>query len=185
MKVNKIRFALMLAGASSLVGAAPAWAIGVDLVGAGVYSMAIGTPTPTASFGYPGGGLIFNFRLGSKVDLQLGALYLTRNLDVGGVQAQTMIDGIGGLKFKFSRAFFLNVGGYYNYSLTDPLTSLGSDYGADVGIGIVLPLGSTVGLLINPRYHYSLNARTYGTGAYTPHEVLGLVGLSFGMGSKN
>lgn len=185
MKVKKIRIAVMLMGTSMLFAAPAAWAVGVDLVGAGVYSMATGTPAPTASFGYPGGGLIFNFRMGSKVDFQLGGLYLTRILDIGGTSTQTMIDGLMGLKLKFTRSLFIHVGGYYNYSLSDALSALGKDYGIDAGIGIVLPLGSSVGLLINPRYHYALNAATYGTdGTYTPSEVLGVIGLSFGMNSK-
>src|SRR6476620_4942088 len=53
-----------------------AWAggVGVELLGAGTYSMAQGTPTPTADMGY-GGGLILDFRLGTKTMFQLGGIY--------------------------------------------------------------------------------------------------------------
>ncbi|MBI2712203.1 MAG: hypothetical protein HYX41_04990 [Bdellovibrio sp.] len=183
MKIKKTSLVLVVFGA--VLAAAPAYAVGVSLVGEGVYSMATGTPTPTATFGYPGGGLIFNFRLGSKVDFELGGAYSTRFLAVDTTNTQTMIMGLGGFRLKFSRSLFLNFGGYYNYMLNDPLASTGSDYGLDAGLGIIIPIGSTAGILINPRYHYSLTTMTYSTGTYTPSEIIGFVGLSFGMGGKN
>jgi len=184
MTVKKLRQACLLIGVSTLLVAAPSYAIGVDVFGAGTYSMATGTPTPTANFSYPGGGVIFNFKLGSKVDFQLGAAYLTRTLAIGLNFNQTMVDGLAGIKFNFSRMFFLNIGGFYNYYVTDAIASTGSDYGVDAGLGIVIPLSNSVGILLNPRYHYSLATMTNVFGTYTPSEIIGFVGLSFGMSGK-
>ena len=174
----------LLIGVSTLFVAAPSYAIGIDIFGAGTYSMATGTPTPTANFSYPGGGLIFNFKLGSKVDFQLGGAYLTRTIAIGVNYNQTMVDGLAGFKLNFSRLFFLNIGGFYNYYLTDALASTGSDYGVDAGFGLVIPVSSSVGILLNPRYHYSLATMTSGLGTYTPSEIIGFVGLTFGRSAK-
>lgn len=182
MMRTKIRAALILAGISVVFAAPSAWAIAVDLVGAGTYSMATGTPTNTAALGFPGGGLILDFRLGSKVDFALGGLYLTRVTNQGTAVTHTMVQGLGGFRLMASRAFFVELGGYYNYRLTDPESTLGQDYGVYGGIGIRAMISNSVAFFLSPRYHYCLNnAMTNANGTIAPHEIVGLVGLTFGM----
>jgi hypothetical protein len=153
----------LLVGVLAFLSISSAQAAVFNVVGAGVYSMpAGGTAGP---FGFPGGGLSADFRLGSKASLSLGAYYLTLTPGLG------MVDGTLGFKFHFSRKFYLDLGGYYNYFPTSTATQ---DYGAYGGLGLRLPLSASTAFLISPLYHYSLKSTTM-------NEFVGLIGLSFGM----
>jgi hypothetical protein len=162
-----------------------AWAgVGVDLVGAGTYSKATTSAgTPDSKFGFPGGGMILNFNLSSHVKLELGGLYLTRTYTTFEEQKTRMLEGLLGFKFQLSRALFINLGGYLNHMISSPEGITDKDIGAYGGIGLKIPFGSSVALLLNPQYRYAFNKLNTSGGFYTvtPHEFVGIVGLSFGM----
>jgi len=182
------RFQKIALSFSILIGfmAPSAWAVGVDLVGAGTYSMFTSNAfTPSSAFGYPGGGLVFNFRLGSKVDLSLGGLYLTSISSVSGVNmTNKMVNGQLALRLKFTRSIFIDVGGYYNYLMSSDQSFTGNDYGVLGGLGIIIPLGQSVGFLIHPQYQYALANIVNGPVTVTQSQVVGMVGFTFGMGGK-
>ena len=147
--------------------------VGVDLLGAATYSMEAGS---TGQLGFPGGGVVLNFRLGSKFDLQLGGIYLTRNYNDGANRTMTMIDGLLGFKYKFGKVVTLNFGGYGNYILTSSSSMLNRDIGLLAGIGIRIPLGAKFGILLNPQFRYGLIQPT----GYSFNEVVMLAGFTIG-----
>ena len=184
---NGIRIALVMGSLGLVLGAQNALAgrVSVELLGNGTYSMPAGTPTSTPTLGYPGGGLNLNINLGTKVAFQLGGHYVTRIVTTDAAYTGNFISSNAGFKLMLSRGFSFIVGGYYNYYLTDPFTLTGNDLGLSGGIGLTIPMGSSVGLYISPMYHYSLSTLTYGTAStLTPHELLAFVGLIIGGGSK-
>lgn len=185
MMNNKLRGLVLAAGMLLLSHASAAWAgVGVDLVGAGTYSKAsTSMGDPDSKFGFPGGGMIFNFRLGSRVQLELGGLYLTRTYTTYAEQKSRILEGLLGFKINLARALFINFGGYYNHFISSPEGITDKDLGAYAGIGLKIPMGSSVALLLNPQYHYAFNKLNTSGGFYTvtPHEFVGIVGLSFGM----
>lgn len=157
----------------------------VELVGAGVYSMPSGSFVPESRWGMPGGGLVLDFRMGSKVKFELGGLYLTRFYNAGGVDVKTtMWDGMAGFKIILSRGLYIDLGGYYNSYISNPQGLAGTDAGVLAGLGIKIPLVSSVSLLIHPQYRYALGQLTYSGNTLNPHEIVGMLGLSFGARSS-
>jgi len=182
-----IRKVLAIGSLAIAIGAQSAMAgsVSVELLGNGTYSMPVGTPTATRTFGYPGGGLNLNIHLGTKVAFQLGGHYATRVVTTDAAYTSKYVSGNAGFKLMLSRGFAFIVGGYYNRYFTDPFSLTGTDYGLSGGIGLTVPMGSSVGLYISPMYHYSLSTLAYGAAStLTPHEIVGFAGLIFGGGSK-
>lgn len=96
----------------------------------------------------------------------------------------TMLEPSLGFGFHLGRALALELGGYYNYNLTNPDALAGSDYGAYAGLRLMIPIGSSAKFMINPQYHYALSTLTVGSlVTYTPHEAVLLVGFIFGGGA--
>ncbi len=152
----------------------------VDVVGALTYPLATGTPAPSGNPGL-GGGLNFNFKLGTRVALEVGGFYLSRVYTSGTANTLTMLDAEVGLKFYLLRALFLDGGGYVNYYLTNPQGLAGRDLGLFGGLGLQIPFSPTFALLLKGHYHYALQAMTYSTKTITPSEAIGFVGFTFGM----
>ncbi len=182
---------LLLVSCLTVLSAPSAWAIGVDLFGAGTYTMGTGSPTPTSALGFPGGGLGLNFKLGQKVDLNISGLYLTSKYSVddgiGGTTdvASTKIQAQLGFVFNLSRVFALDFGGHYNnYLKNDTGFSGTNDYGLQAGLNLRIPLGATAAFFIHPQYHYALSKFSSDDSSLTPNEFVGTVGFSFGMHSK-
>jgi hypothetical protein len=160
-----------------------AWA-SLDVFGVGTYSMGSGSPTPTSGFGIPGGGANLGIRLGSKVDFDLGALYATRLYTQGSSYTTTYLEASSGFRFMFSRGFYISVGGYYNYLLSNPQSLTGTDYGVNLGLGFRIPIGQSAAILIWPKYSLALGKMTAGANSVTPSEIKALVGFSFFLKSK-
>jgi hypothetical protein len=184
--IRGLKAALLIAGLGMVLGTqnARAGRISVELLGNGTYSMATGTPTPVASFAYPGGGLNLNFNLGPKAAFQIGGHYMTRLVTTDVSYTSTYASYNAGFKFMFSRGFSLILGGYYNSYMTNGMGLSTNDMGVSAGLGLALPLGQALDLYISPMYHYALTAPTYAGGTYTPSEVIAFVGFVFGGGSK-
>ena len=187
---NPYRRLLLIVSVLELFTLSTAWAaksgkLGVEILGAGTYSMAKSSSQVSSRQGFPGGGFIFNYRLGSKVTLEFGALYLSMVINNGSDQNITMMQGLGGLKFHFGKSFFMDLGGYGNNHLKDPMTVTGRDGGAYGGIGVRIRPTSKVGLVLRIQYDHALTTvlDTYGE-SITPSQVVGLVGLSFGARKK-
>jgi len=165
----------MVAASSAMAG------LGLDLVGAVTSPMATGTPTPSGTLGFPGGGLIFNFPMGSRVRFELGGLYLTRKYTANTSNTLTMINGQLGFKLLLARVLYLDVGGYDNIFLTNPQSLSGTNAGIFGGVGILIPFSPKFALVAHGQYQYALSSLTYSGGTITPTEVVGMAGFSFGM----
>lgn len=165
---------------------AVAGVLSVELLGNATYSLATGSPTPTATFGYPGGGLNLNLNLGSKIAFQVGGHYVTTYWNTGTNNITSTIDTNAGFKFMFSREFSLIARGYYSLYRTNPLSLSTPNEGVEAGLGFALPLSSSIDLYFNPMYRYPLIKATYGVGnTLTPSEIIGYIGIVIGGGSKN
>lgn len=175
------RIALVLGSIGLIAFSASSAQAKVSVVGGAVYSLATGTPTPTGGFGFPGGGLLFGIKLGSKVDLDIGALYLTRTYNQGGTINSGLVEGQLGFGINFTRGFGLGIGGYADYVLT-PAVDQG--YGAYASLRFRIPLGASAAILIEPQYHYAFTKVDNGAKSITPSEIVGLLGVTFGMGGK-
>jgi hypothetical protein len=177
--IKRVRLLLVLTGL--FLGVGVKWARAeIDLGAVGTYPQLSSLASQTPMFGFPGGGLVLNFRMGNAIAFQLGGLYMTRSYSSGSQVNTTLLDGMAGFKFKLGRFLFINLGGYYNDYLKNPDSWTGSDYGIYAGLGIKIPLGVAVSLLINPMYHYCLSSVTNANGSLTPHEWVAFAGLSFG-----
>lgn len=166
------------------LGASVAYAgVAVDLVGTGTYSTAVGSPsTLTGKASFPGAGLQLHLPLSSRISFNLGGLYLIRVWNDGIDRTSRYMEGLAGFNLYLSRVFHLNLDGYYNYIVNDPVGLLGPDWGFSCGLGMRIPLGGSVGLLINPRYNVALNTQNYnGSNTVRPSEAVLLLGLTFGM----
>ncbi len=170
---------VLVAGLMALMGPLAHAGVGLDLVGSGTYGLLI--PPNTGRSSLPGGGLFLNFNLGSKVQFDLGALYMTRAWNDGVTQNSRYAEGQAGFNILLSRALFINLGAYYNYYLNNQVVLSGFDWGFTAGLGLRIPLGKSVGLLIYPQFHKAINALSYNGNSITSTEVAGFLGLSFGM----
>ena len=152
-----------------------------SIVGAGVYSTASGTPTPTGALNLAGGGLLVNFNSAGKAHLEIGAIYTTRVMTISGTaRTFTSIEGIVGLRYDLTKALSLTGGLYGNYYLTRGLSTTGVDFGASAGIGVSIPVKKSIGILVDGRYHYALGQLTYSGGNFTPHEAQIFAGITIG-----
>jgi hypothetical protein len=184
--------ALAIGSLGLVLGAQSAMAgrVSVEILGNATYAMGTGDPTPTAALTYPGVGLNLNFHLGPKVALQIGEQYRTRTTSSDADYSSILLSSNLGLKYMFSRGFSLIVGGYYNSPMANALASVGTDMGVSAGIGLTVPLSSSIGLYINPAYHYALGQLTYtglvsgAAATLTPSEVIASVGLILGGGGS-
>ena len=132
-----------------------------------------------------GGGFLADFNAAGKAHLELGALYTTRITSISGANRTfTSAEGILGLRYNLTRALSVTGGFYGNYYLTRGLATTGIDFGASAGAGVMLPVASSMGILLDGRYHYALSQLTYQGGNFTPNEAQLYAGLSFGVSHK-
>lgn len=179
---KSLNFSIAIATIAVAFAINTAHAVQVDLLGAGSYTMPSGTSGLTGAKAYPGGGLLLNFRMGSSVDFSLGGAYLPRsfNTPINTTFDEKVIQGQAGFRFHLSRAVFVNLGGFYNHSQDRPADVTGSDYGAIAGLGLNIPLGNSVALLIHPQYQYALGKLSDGMTTLTPSQIVGFVGFAIG-----
>ena len=147
-----------------------------------------------------GAGALMNAHFSPHLGAEVGALYVTRKFDstasftVSGVPTSTVttntlhyVEIPFALRFWLSPHFSIGAGGYYASGLgSRDFTNAGmkkSDYGALGSAQIRLPLGSTMGLLVDGRYEYGLaNVDTSGFGNQKYRTLQVMAGVCFGMG---
>ena len=163
--------------------------LSVELLGAGTMSMPKSTSAVSGGMGFPGGGLIFNYKLGAHVSFEFGALYLNTMINNGEIQTITLVQGLGGLKFTIGKSFFIDAGGYGNNHLKDTMTVSGRAGGGYGGLGVQIFPTSSMSLILRVQYDVALTSLLDIHGdMVTPSQMVGMLGVSFpikgGSGSK-
>lgn len=163
-------------------GGQSAHAAELSLMGAATYSLAQGSPQPIGLTGFPGGGGQLAFNLGSRrIAFEVGGFYLTSKFNnTVNVVEVGMISIPVGFKFRFSRAFFMDLGAYVNFYRSHPMDINQRDQGIYAGLGFKIPLNTNVAITLNPRYNYGLVEQTNDVGTFKPHQFVFLAGLTFG-----
>ena len=158
----------------------------VDLYGGGL----ITNPTSSALIdrkvvAYPSGGLTLNIPLAKVLDFQVSSLYITRKIDIAGIQLKNKLLG-GQLGFRLKPLSFLSLSGgaYVNHRLDNPLLVQGQEWGGYGGVSLAIPLGQSVRLLLQSQYHYVSRSLNFPAGKYVPDELFAFVGFSFGRESR-
>jgi hypothetical protein len=177
---------LLLASALGLFGVStPSHALfKIGVVATGTFSLPNLSPS-NGRFALPGGGLLFDVRLGTKMlDLELGALYSSRTF-VGNSAEQKMalLNFPVRLNFNMTYWIFISAGGYFNWNIATP-TSFPNpiDYGASAGLGFNIPVSSSVAVTLASYFNYSFaNIAASGASSLGPHEITMIAGLRIGM----
>jgi hypothetical protein len=141
-----------------------------------------------------GGGLSFEIPLGPRLGLDIGAGYVQRKQELGGilVNSASYVQAPVLLRLWFSRNFSLALGGYYAKGIgtmktdtagvvtTAPLTTeQKSDYGGVGAVGLNFPLGSGTAFLVEGRYDYGFKDLDPTATKVTTREMQALVGFRF------
>ena len=154
-----------------------------EFLGAGVLPMATGVPAPTGKLALGGGGLVLSVPLKHRFRFELGYMYLKRDVTLDQQYKFNMHSFMGGFKIEFPKVVFLDLGGYSNNYINNPLPVGGKDYGAYAGLGLNIPFSPFWGLEILGQYRYALNKlkSVDETITYTPHEAVLMAGIRIGM----
>ena len=143
-------------------------------------------PKPTTNsggFGIGGGGILAELRLGSKVGLELGALYESQMLNTttsGNIVAPLS------LRIWFGHILTFSGGGYVDYQLNNlPANMSALDYGLRGTSGVNIPMSSKLNLIAEGGYKYGLAnlSKTAGT-TMSQSEAFMQFGIRFGDSSK-
>lgn len=204
MKLNNRSLVLVLFACMFILSQSALAGPRFSIVGAGTYTKPVTSgwnATYKEKIGF-GGGLQAEFRLGSKVGLELGALYLQRKTDEtfsGLTNTTTMPYIVAPLLFRLwlNPTISLGAGGYYakgygkikSGSTTVSYTTFGiksQDYGVMGALGFNIKLSGSTALLIDGRYALGLANASLGGGttSFKNAEIDGLIGLRFGGGNK-
>ena len=153
----------------------------VDIYGGGLAANPSSNPIAKKGVVVPSGGITLNIPLAKALDFQMSSLYITRKVDYSGlVFTNKLLEGQLGFKLKPFSFLSLSAGAYYNHRLDNPLLFQGADWGFYGGMGLAIPLGQSVRILIQPQYHYAARSLSFPAGKYVPDELRGFVGFGFG-----
>lgn len=153
----------------------------MDIYGGGLIANPTSNPLAKKGAVFPSAGITLNIPLAKALDFQMSSLYMTRKIDFSGLGfTNKLLEGQLGFKLKPLSFLSLSAGAYYNHRLDNPLLLQGVDWGFYGGVGLAIPLGQSVRILIQPQYHYAARSLSFPAGKYVPDELLGFVGLSLG-----
>lgn len=128
----------------------------------------LGSIDVKGGFGY-GGGLLVNFGMAAN-SLELGAIYLSRPVDVAGAKTSYGFVHIPAM-YRFGSVLSFGLGGFYDVALD---SGNSSNYGLAAGPRFSLPGG----LFFDARFNYGLKSNVFASMA-TTKEILFLVGFMF------
>lgn len=160
-------------------------AVSVDIYGGGVGTNPSADPGAKRMAAVPAGGITLNVPVSVLVDIQFSSLYLTRKTSILGFEdTHRLVGGELGFKLKLFSHFYIDAGAYYNHRLNNPIELVGPDWGGYAGLGLTIPVSDSVRILIHPQYHRAARSLSHPAGKYTPDELLGFIGFSFGRQGK-
>ena len=185
--MKKLKKILVLAGlmvVASGVSSTSHASVKFSVFGSGVYPQTVSGDILGVSSEFKGklgfgGGAALEVMLGQKVGLEFGGTYMIRKIDFTALGATTELERKAvyipaGLRIHLSRAFSIQLGGFYDLNLEsadDPY------YGLQGGVRVDIPLGGTTSLFVDARYNYSLKEVS---GFKFNDLVLASVGIAFG-----